>query len=67
MRKDIHELMDVLTDTRGRISVLSQAIAGYEEAGGALADLGHADHNIERAWHFLNRLIVNGQRPWDSA
>lgn len=38
----------------------------YDAAVWARVDLGHADRRLNDAQHMLNRLIVNGRKPWDA-
>jgi hypothetical protein len=70
MITDIRELLAALKDSRARIRSLIDQTKDYEEdrwqsLRAARTDLTHADAAIDRAETMIQRLIVNGIKPWD--
>lgn len=67
MRSDIDVALDLMEAAQTKIRQLMVMAGEYEgvEAVHAKVDLGHAEHDLKRAIGFVNRLVVNGQKPWD--
>lgn len=64
MRHDIEVALDLLETARLKIRQLIDQAKIYDDIH-AQVDLGHAEHDLQRAVHFVNRLLVNGKKPWD--
>lgn len=71
MRSDIDVAIDLMEAARTKIRQLMVMADEYRDqddgkhAIWARVDLGHAEHELKRAIGFTQRLIVNGQKPWD--
>lgn len=67
MRHDIEVAIDLLETARLKIRQLMEQAREYEKPASTHAhvDLGHAEHEVKRAIGFVNRLLVNGRKPWD--
>lgn len=67
MRHEIDVALDLLETTRLKLRQLIEMTRDYEgtDAVHAQVDLGHAEHEVKRAISFVNRLVVNGKKPWD--
>lgn len=67
MRHDIEVAIDLLETARLKIRQLMEQAGEYEKPASthAQVDLGHAEHEVRRAISFVNRLLVNGKKPWD--
>lgn len=70
MRGQIDELLAILADARHRITELIAQTDRYQDDRygsliGARVDLHAAGNQINRAEIYIQRLIVNGTKPWD--
>lgn len=67
MTHDIEVAIDLLETARSKIRQLIEQAGEYEDPHRvhAQVDLGHAERQVQCAISFVNRLLVNGHKPWD--
>ena len=69
MRNDIDAALDLMEAARIKIRELMVMADDYKDDGKhaiwAKVDLGHAEHELKRAIGYVQRLVVNGVKPWD--
>lgn len=66
MRHDIEVAIDLLETALRKIGQIKEQARDFGQDGVyAQVDLGHAEHEVNRAIGYVNRLVVNGKKPWD--
>lgn len=69
MRSDIDTTIDLMEAALEKIRQLKVMSDEYKDDGKhaiwARVDLGHAEHELKRAIGYVNRLVMNGKKPWD--
>lgn len=69
MRNDIEEAVMLIDVAIFRVNRLMKAVreqyGSVRDVVHAEVDLGHSLHELNRARSFVNRLLVNGKKPWD--
>lgn len=66
MRHDIEVAIDLLETALRKIRQIKEQARDFGQDGVyAQVDLGHAEHEVKRAIGYVNRLVVNGRKPWD--
>jgi hypothetical protein len=67
MRSEIDAAIDLLQAAKAKLRQIKQMADSYPKPDSvhAQVDVGHAEYQVERAIGFVNRLVVNGRKPWD--
>ena len=65
MNTELSELSAILKDARARLHTLIADCALYDhrEAVWTAVDLGHAEHDIDRAVGFIDKFFTNNHSP----
>lgn len=70
MNTELAELITILKDARARLRTLIADCAlyghqdyDYREAVWTAVDLGHAEHDIDRAIGFIDKFFINNRKP----